>query len=270
IHHLTGIPYSVSCRAHDIFRTQRMLAQKLGDASFVRTVSNFARRFLLERVPGLQADSLEVIHSSVDVTAIPLLDAPTVDPFQILYVGSLQQRKGVDVLLQALVDLPVPNWRLTLAGDGPDRAKLQAMAQDLGLGARVEFLGKQGFDRITRLYHDASVVVAPSIIGPRGRTEGIPNVMIEALAYRRPAISTNVSGIPELISDGRTGRLVAPGSVAALRQGILDIHADPDGAFRMACAGRCHVEAEFDLKKNALRQLELFSAHRAERWRAAG
>ncbi|MEZ5798371.1 MAG: glycosyltransferase family 4 protein [Paracoccaceae bacterium] len=270
IHHLTGIPYSVSCRAHDIFRTQRLLAQKLGGAAFVRTVSNFARDFLLQRVPGMRPEALEVIHSSVDVAAIPLQEPPRVDPFHILYVGSLQSRKGVDVLLEALGGLGLTDWYCTLAGDGPERPALEARAKALGLGNKVRFLGKQGFDRIAELYRKASVVVAPSIIGPRGRTEGIPNVMIEALAFRRPAISTTVSGIPELIRDGHTGRLVAPGSVEDLRQAILDIQADPEGAFRMACAGRDHVEAEFDLKKNALRQLEMFASHTAPAWKAAG
>lgn len=265
IHHRTGIPYSVSCRAHDIFRSQRLLAPKLGDAAVVRTVSNYARRFVLDHVRGLDPGRVEVIHSSVDLAAIPLMDPPPQAPFHILYVGALQMRKGVDVLLRALAGLAVPDWCATLAGDGPERARLQALAHGLGLGGRVRFLGKQGFDQISALYRQASVVVAPSVIGPKGRTEGIPNVMIEALAFRRPAISTAVSGIPELIIDGVTGYLVAPGSAEELGAALAAVHADPQAAWALACAGRRHVEAEFDLARNAARQLALFAANRAGR-----
>ena len=261
IHKLTGLPYSVSCRAHDIFRTQRLLKEKLGDAAFVRTVSHYARNFLGDRVPGLDMSRVEVIHSSVDLDVLPPLGPPPTEPFHILYVGSLQIRKGVDILLHALARLDVGPWVCTLAGGGPERARLEALAKSLGLDDRVRFLGNLGFDAITKLYAKASVVVAPSIIGPKGRTEGIPNVMIEALAFQRPAISTNISGIPELIRDGVTGRLIAPGSVDALSTALQEIHADPAGAYRMAVAGRAHVQDEFSLQVNALRQLRLFELH---------
>ncbi|MEZ5911949.1 MAG: glycosyltransferase [Paracoccaceae bacterium] len=105
-------------------------------------------------------------------------------------------------------------------------------------------------------------MVALSIVGPGGRTEGIPNVMIEALALQRPAISTRVSGIPELIRDGETGWLVAPGSVTELRQALKRVQAEPERAYAMACAGRRLVEAEFDLASNAHAQLAIFRAHR--------
>ncbi|MEZ5911948.1 MAG: hypothetical protein R3D84_06735 [Paracoccaceae bacterium] len=120
---VTGIPYSVSCRAHDIFRTQRLLREKLGMAAAVRTVSDFARRFVLERVAGLDPAAVSVIHSSVDTAALRPLGPPPAAPFHILYVGSLQPRKGVDILLDALAGLDVPNWRATIAGDGPIAAR---------------------------------------------------------------------------------------------------------------------------------------------------
>lgn len=265
-HRLTGIPYSVSCRAHDIFRTQRLLAEKLGEAAFVRTISNYARRFLQDRVPGLAGRELHVIHSSVDTAAIPALDPAPADPFHIVYVGSLQPRKGVDVLLRALAALPFDGWRCSIAGDGPDRAKLEAMAARMSFRGEVAFLGAQDFQAVGRLYASASVVAVPSVIGPGGRTEGIPNVAIEALAHRRPAISTNVSGIPELIQDGVTGRLIEPGDADALASAIAEIHADPEAAWRMACEGRRHVEHEFSLAVNAGRQFDLFRSHSAQSW----
>lgn len=255
-----GIPYSVSCRAHDIFRSQRLLAQKFAAATAVRSVSHFTRDFLARKVRGVGVQDIDVIHSSVDVATIPALPpAPRDDGFRILYVGALQQRKGVDVLLRALAGFDRPDWHLTLAGQGPEQARLESLTKSLGLTDRVSFLGAQPYEKIAALYAKAHVCVAPSIIGPKGRTEGIPNVMIEALAHQRPAISTRVSGIPELIRDGETGLMTDPGDVEALRQALVTLHDQPDRALALAKAGRAHVADEFDLRRNAARQLEMFA-----------
>jgi glycosyltransferase involved in cell wall biosynthesis len=264
IHRLTGIPFSVSCRAHDIFRTQRLLAEKLGAAAFVRTISRYGRDFLVENVRGLRADDIQVIHSSVDVDNIPRLGPPPREAgFHIVYVGSLQMRKGVDLLLRALAALDIPDWHCSLAGDGPERASLTDLSAQLGLSQRVTFLGKQDFSEVSRLYERAHVIAVPSVIGPSGRTEGIPNVAIEGLAFQRPVISTNVSGIPELIRAGETGYLITPGSVEELVQALLTVQAQPDAAYDIARKGRALVEAEFSLAVNARRQFDLFGAHSA-------
>lgn len=268
-HHVSCVPYSISCRAHDIFRSQRLLAQKFARASAIRTVSHFGRRFLAERVAGLDPARIEVIHSSIDAGAIPVLPPRQAQGFPILYVGSLQARKGVPVLIDAVAGLDRPGWRLDIAGDGPDRAELEAQVRRLGLQDRVRFLGQQSYAGIEALYRDAAVCVAPSIIGPGGRTEGIPNVMIEALAHGRPAISTEVSGIPELIRHRETGWLTRPGDAEGLRAALREVHDDPEAARAIAAEGRRLVEAEFDLTRNATRQLELFGAAAAPAGRRA-
>jgi colanic acid/amylovoran biosynthesis glycosyltransferase len=254
-----GLPYSVSCRAHDLFRTQALLPEKLGEAAAVRTVSDFGARFVRDRVPGMAARDVHVIHSSVDVGRIaPVEDVPSTTPFHILYVGALEPKKGVGHLLDALTIAGdrLGDWRCTLIGHGPDADALRTQAAPLG--ERVHFAGMQPFEAVAEAYRTASVCVAPSVIGPSGRQEGIPNVMIEALAYQRPAITTNISGIPELIRDGDTGLLVSPGDPQALADALLRVRADPQGALAMARRGRAHVAKEFDLAANARRQLALF------------
>nr|WP_246352354.1 glycosyltransferase family 4 protein [Sphingomonas xinjiangensis] len=181
-------------------------------------------------------------------------------PFQILYVGALEPKKGVDHLLDALV-LAAPklgDWTCRLIGHGPDAEALCSRAAALGLGDRVRFLGMQPFEAVAEAYRSASVCVAPSIIGRNGRQEGIPNVMIEALAYQRPAITTAISGIPELIRHCDTGLLVPPGDPAGLAEALLRVHRDPEAALAMARRGRAHVAMEFDLAVNTRRQLDLF------------
>jgi glycosyltransferase involved in cell wall biosynthesis len=257
-----GPSYSVSCRAHDIFRTQSLLGAKLGDAAAVRTVSHFGRRFLQERVAGLAEREIHVIHSSVDVASMAPAAPEGAGPFRILFVGALEAKKGVEYLLDALASASarLGDWTCELAGDGPLARHLRERAEALGIAQRLQFHGAADFETVTAAYRRAHLCVAPSIIGPGGRQEGIPNVMIEAMAFARPVISTAISGIPELIEDGVSGLLVPHSDAAALAGAILRIRQDPSAAAQMGRRGRLVVERSFDLAANARRQLALFEA----------
>ena len=262
MHRFGGPAYSVSCRAHDIFRTQSLLDRKLGEARAVRTVSEYGRRFLEERVPALRGRPIQVIHSSVDLARIaPGEPAPAEGPFRILFVGALEAKKGVEHLLTALALAAerLGDWECELAGDGPLREALKRQAEDLGIADRVRFHGALDFEAVAAAYRRAGVCVAPSVVGRDGRQEGIPNVMIEALAFARPAISTSISGIPELIESGVSGLLVPPGDSERLAGAILRIRSDPDFARALGRRGRAVVEAHFDLSRNAARQMALFA-----------
>jgi colanic acid/amylovoran biosynthesis glycosyltransferase len=260
---LTGIPYSVSCHANDIFRTTNGLAVKLNEAAAIRSISEFNKRFLLERIPGLSAAKIEVIRCGVDVMTIPRLEAPRWgEVYRILYIGSLEPKKGVDVLLHAVASahelLP---WKLDILGGGPERERLDKLASELGLMDRVVFHGPKPFEEVSAAIAEANIVVAPSVVASGGRMEGIPNTMIEALAHQRPAISTRLSGLPELIIDGETGLLVTPGNAEELRNALIWARNHPRETFEMACRGRRHVETHFDLNANARAQLQQFAAH---------
>ncbi|HEV2746185.1 MAG TPA: glycosyltransferase [Allosphingosinicella sp.] len=265
---LGGPPYSVSCRAHDIFRTQAMLDRKLGEAAAVRTVSDYGRTFLKQHVPALASREIAVIHSSVDVAAFaPAGEPPPDNPFRILFVGALEPKKGVEYLLDALARAGprLGDWRCEIAGDGPSRTSLAVRSERLGLADRVAFLGALDFAAVTDAYRRASLCVAPSIVGPAGRQEGIPNVMIEALAFERPVIASAISGIPELVVDGETGLLVPPADAGALAEAIVRVRGDLLTAMAMARRGRRQVAARFDLAANATRQLALFAAAQGTR-----
>lgn len=256
---LTATPYSVSCRAHDIFVSQALLAQKLSEAAFVRCISEYNVRFLQERALLPPTKPIFVIHSSLDVQGIPPLPPPQRgNVFHVLYVGSLFKRKGVDVLLRALAALEF-DWHLEIIGRGSAEPVLRALAKSLGIQQRIEFRGPQPFEEVSVAYGHANVVVAPSIIGPSGRTEGIPNVVIEALAHCRPVISTCISGIPELVEHKVTGLLVKPGDVRALADSIEWVHQNPEEADALARQGRQRVEAEFCLSTNVTKQLDAFA-----------
>lgn len=260
---LTGIPYSVSCHAHDIFTSQALFEAKLGEAAFVRTISEYNRRFLMRHVPSLRPERIRVIRCGMDLrTLTPLPPRTGREGFNILFVGRLAPQKGLDVLLQALTDAAAgPEWRLDIIGDGPERRRLQALARRLGIDGRVRWRGSLRFEHVAQAYAAANVVAAPSIIGPGGRTEGIPNVLMEALARRRPVVASDVSGIPELVVDGHSGLLVPPGDAAALARVLRRIADAPEEAARMAAAGREMVERSYDLRVTAAEQYAALAEH---------
>jgi len=267
---MTSLPYSVSCHAHDIFRTRGLLDRKLGEASFVRPISEFNRQFLLREIPQLAATPLHVIHVSVDTGEIPALGPPSTDSFRVLYVGSLQTRKGVDVLLRALARAApaLGEWFCDVLGDGPERDALEALAGQLELGGRVRFHGAQPFEEVSKAQAAANVLAVPSIVGPGGRTEGIPTVIIETLAHQRPVIASRVSGIPELVVDRETGFLVEPGDVEELAEALCAVRDDPGAAFELARAGRRRIEAEFSVDVCVEAQLARFAESCADERRS--
>jgi len=260
---VSGVPYSVSCRAHDIFITQSLLDVKLAEAAFVRTITEFNCEFLREKVAGLAEREIHLIPSSVDVASIPALPAPSGDHFFLFYVGSHHERKGIDIFLRALANMgdELGDWHCEIAGGGPETKNLVQLSESLGLADRVQFVGRLPFEEVSRGYERANVVVVPSIIGPDGATEGIPNVVIETLAHQRPVIATRLSGIPELVRNGETGHLVTPGDVDELGEAIRSVHRDPARAYEMARQGREAVAGRFDLRVNAKAQLRLFEEH---------
>lgn len=260
---ITRIPYSVSCHAHDIFLTQALLGPKLREAAFVRSISAYNRDFLLDRIPELAGQRIEIIHCGADTGNIQAVDGMPEDPFLVLYVGSLEVRKGVDNLLRALARADdIGRWRCEVIGGGPEAESLEALAATLGIPEQVQFLGPRPSDEVAEAFKRASVVVVPSIIGPGGRTEGIPTVIMEALAHGRPVIASRVTGVPELVEDGVSGLLVPPGDIGALAEALQRIRRDPDGALKMARDGRARVVAEFDAAANAAAQLALFERYR--------
>jgi len=159
----------------------------------------------------------------------------------LLVVGRLRIRKGVDVLLAAMPELRrrVPAARLLIAGDGEHRAALERAAAALGLGEAVSFLGRAGAPRVRRLLRGAAALVVPSIY------EGMPLVVLEAMAASLPVVASRVAGIPEVVEDGKTGWLVPPEDPASLAASLAAALADPAEARRRGEAGRRRLDERF-------------------------
>lgn len=258
VHRNTGIPYSVSCHGHGIFITQALLDQKLAGANPVRVISNFNRDFLEERIEGLQTSKLQIIRCGVDLGAAELTDPPAASPLKLLFIGSLQARKGVDVLLKALAKAASNglDFECTIIGDGPDKAALDAQHEALNLGDRVQFVGKKTQTQTFAALRDHHLLVAPSRPGKRGRAEGIPVVLMEALAHGRPVITTRLTGIPELVEHGVNGWLAEPACADSLHAQIMDASKDTELLKRMGQAGRNKVKEEYDGHGNGRRLVD--------------
>ncbi len=263
IHRVSGLPYSISCHAHDIFRDQTFLAEKFRSAAFVRTISRYNADFLRERLGDEACQNLHVIHCGVRLPATPKT-RPELPAGRILFVGALEPKKGVEVLLRALSQLaPEKAWQARIVGGGTLRVRLEQLSSSLGLGSRVTFLGPQPAEAVADELEQADVLVAPSVPGPGGRAEGIPTVLMEAMSHGVPVIASRLTGIPELVRNGETGLLFEPGRDDQLADAITRLRADPCLARSLGAKGLELVQREFEIGGNVERLLAHMETSRA-------
>ncbi len=261
VHRLTDLPYSITAHAHDIYADRAMLEEKLARSSLIVTISDFNRRLLHDLYGNAISRKTTVIHCGIDTELFQARpDAAPHPLFRILCVGSLRDYKGQSYLVKACALLRDERigFECTFVGDGVDRAALEAEIRQLHLEDSVRILGYQTRDTVRDLLNRADVFVLPSVTTPSGKMEGIPVALMEALAMGVPAISTRISGIPELLIPGRTGFLVPERDVEALREALVQVCRDPRGARALARQGRERVVEEFDLRRNARRLYEAF------------
>ncbi len=259
LHQLMDMSYSFTAHAKDIYIdsvAEDVLTRKMRDARFVVTVSDFN----VQRLSSLAPDaSITRIYNGLDLQQFRL-NGTKPDPVPlVLAVGRLVEKKGFDDLIRACAILRDRNvrFRCSIVGDGEQRATLQTLVDELDLQGAVELAGPLPREELIERYPRASVVVAPCVVGADGNRDGLPTVLIEAMALQTPVISTPVTGIPELVRHEETGQLVAPHDPAGLATVIERSLGQREQLTAMAEAGRLLVEQEFDIRRNVghLRQL---------------
>lgn len=268
IRRLVGIPYSFTAHGSDLHVDRHMLARKVAEASFVVAISDYNRRLIVKECGGRWADKVQVIHCGVRTDRFRPTNhrAPT-NRLTVACVGTLHEVKGQVHLLEAcrlLTEAGVP-VTCHLVGDGPDRPKLERQAAAAGLEGSVRFEGSKTQDEIARLLAGVDVLVTPSVPTRSGKREGIPVVLMEAMSSGIPVIASDLSGIPELVSDGQTGLLVPAGDAPRIAAAMRRIHEDPELRRCLAQAGRAKVVREFDVRANAARLAASFA--RSAGWR---
>ncbi|HHL22048.1 MAG TPA: colanic acid biosynthesis glycosyltransferase WcaL, partial [Aliiroseovarius sp.] len=232
------------------------LDEKTARARFVACISYFARSQCMLFSDPEHWDKLRIIHCGI-VPELYEAGAPGQEPGQsdgphFVFVGRLAAVKGLRVLLKAFEQArkTEPGLRLTLVGDGPDRAFLEEAARPLG--DAVHFAGYQSQSAVAGILATADALVLPSF------AEGVPVVLMEAMASGKPVIATRVAGVPELVENGVSGFLVAPGNPDELAEKLILLGADPALRARMGDAGRRKVREEFDVRTEAARLRSLF------------
>ena len=210
----------------------------------------------LARLTGVEAD---VIPYSVAFTPHARSTTPAAREFTVLFVGRLVERKGVPVLLEAWARAELPNARLVVVGDGPDRGALEARATALGVEMTVDFRGRVSDTELGAAYSTADLFVLPAVLDARGDTEGLGVVLLEAMASNVPVLASAAGGITDVVVDGESGALVPPGDVAALATALQRLHRDPDLRARLAAGGVARVRDEFSWEAIADRWAAVYS-----------
>jgi glycosyltransferase involved in cell wall biosynthesis len=264
VHRFTGIPYSLTCHAKDIFLSSaEVLRRKIQQAQFVVTCTE-ANRVHLQHIAGdstpiyrlyhglnlARFDALRTRGSSVD-TSIPT----------ILSVGRFREKKGFLTLIRACRMLVEAGhrFRCHIVGYGPLQPDMEELIRALDLGAIVSLIGKKTMEEVVDLYHQATIFALPCQVADDGDRDGIPNVFMEAMAMGLPVVSTDVSGIPELIKHNQNGLLVPEQDAESLAKTLGQLLENPELRYRLGRAGRDTIVRNFSSLQSSRRLKELFS-----------
>ncbi|MEO8142674.1 MAG: glycosyltransferase family 4 protein [Betaproteobacteria bacterium] len=268
---LAGLAWTGSAHAKDIWTTPEWeKREKLASCEWLVTCTAVNHAHLAALAP---PGRVELVYHGLDLQRFPFQEAEKKtrnggdpgDPVVILSVGRLVEKKGTDVLLEALARLPGQlHWRLVHAGGGPLKGKLERHARTLGIAARVEWRGARTQSELLSEYRAADLFALASRVARDGDRDGLPNVLAEAQSQGLGCVATSVAGIPELIEDGRTGMLVAPESPAALALALEALIVDPARRRELGEAGRCRVRAGFGLEENIERLARRFGLKAAD------
>ena len=258
---LCKVPYSLTAHANDIYVNPVLLREKIQGAKFMTTCTGYNFNYLTQEMAQDLNGKLHLAYHGLDLSNYqPASErTPRTRPL-LMSVGRLTEKKGFTYLIdacRALVDQGY-DFECHIVGPGPLYDTLTAQIESQNLTDVITLCGPIPHDDVISKYNEATAFVLPCIVAKDGDRDGIPNVLIEAMAMQLPAVSTNHSGIPELIEDGVSGLLVPPTDVLALTQALKTLLDDPQLCARLAKRGRQKVLEDFELQGNTSRLRALF------------
>jgi glycosyltransferase involved in cell wall biosynthesis len=252
------VPFSFTGHANDLFRERTLLREKLDRADRVVCISRWHREFYQETalIPDTRAPVIRCGVSTSEFAPHP----GEQDPRVVLAVGRLVEKKGFHVLVKAIALLKgagVP-VRCRIVGDGVQHDQLASMIVDLGVADRVELLGARSNEDVRELMQSSGLFVLPCVEDSQGDRDGIPVVLMEAMASGLCVVSGHLPAIAELVENGQTGVMVPPGDVDELADAIETLVREPARAGVLGAAGRRRVREEFSQQVNIARLLDAF------------
>ncbi|WP_088888832.1 glycosyltransferase family 4 protein [Leptolyngbya ohadii] len=279
--HFTNVPYTFTAHAKDIFHDSvepQDMERKLKDAAAVITVSDYNLRHLQETY-GIAANRVQRIYNGLDCRQLnyrsPEDHLPTdrsstnrspQHPLRIISVGRFVEKKGLSDLIDACAILQQQGWefRCQLVGTGSLESSLQQQIQQLGLESTVEIIGPRPQNEVFQLVQQATVFAAPYVIGSDGNRDGLPTVLLEAMALGTPCVATDVTGIPELVRHEQTGLIVPQRNPEELAIALQRLFTDPALCVKLAEQARNLIKTEFNIHRNTAALRSLFQSANAE------
>ncbi|MCH8923393.1 MAG: glycosyltransferase family 4 protein [Planctomycetes bacterium] len=258
-----GLSYSQTLHAFDIFRDdvdRRLLARKINASRFTVTVSEFNRRYLVKRIPGVDPAKVRVNYNGIDLEAFSPNGAART-PHSIVSIGRLIEKKGFIHLIRAVRRLRDRGVAATctIVGDGRDKDKLKREIKALKLRGAITLAGSLNQDQVRDLLKRSACLALPCVEAADGNVDALPTVLLEGLACGCPCISTKVSGVPEIIENEISGLLVAPSDDAALSDALARVLQSPELHRNLATGGRRRAEQLFDVRQNVARMKGWFA-----------
>jgi len=255
---LLGLPWSGSAHAKDIWTTPEWeKREKLASCDWLVTCTAANRDHLSALAP---PGRVELVYHGIDLarfsprnpTSEKIRDGRNpADPVVVLSVARLVEKKGTEVLLQALAHLPSKlQWRLVHVGGGPLKHQMERLAAELKIAPRIEWRGALTQDKLLLEYRNADLFALASRVARDGDRDGLPNVLMEAQSQGLACVATRVSAIPELVRDGETGILVQDNDAPALARALESLIAHPARRRALGLAGQSAVAARFALDAN--------------------
>lgn len=253
---LSGVPFTVTTHAKDIFHESVNMdwLRRLGsDAHRVIAISRFNEAYLGRVLAGTGA-RVSLRYNALELDRFPFRSPLEVStPLRVLAVGRLVEKKGFEVLLEAVGDLVGRGYRLEvdIAGEGELADRLARRVVELELTGVVRLLGARTQAEVRSLLGRAHLFAAPCLEGEDGNIDGLPTVVLEAMACGTPVVATSVTGLPEVVEDGRTGILLPPGDAVALTGAIARVAGGQVDLAGLARAARALIEERFDSRQQA-------------------
>ena len=245
---LLGLPFGITAHAYDIFTPQFNLHEKISHAKFLLTCTRYNYKSLLEQHPNIDDALIHVFYHGIDTDKFERKNQQQNETPEILTVGRLTAKKGIDVLLRACAELRNQGleFKCRIIGDGEEKNALTSLTAELDLNNQIEFVGAISSAEIKANYERADIFVLPCVIDENGNRDGIPNVIAEAMAMELPVVSSKISGIPELVEHGETGILLEQRDVAGVAAAVESLIKNINLSREMGKNGRNRVLSIFD------------------------
>ncbi|WP_027179482.1 glycosyltransferase family 4 protein [Maridesulfovibrio bastinii] len=260
---LSGLPFSFTAHAKDIYtQAPEKITDKISAASFAVTCTGYNCKYLQSIAP--EGKPIHKVYHGIDLSLFSSKRSPEAKaPYNILTVARFTTKKGLPTVFKALKELDKRglDFKYRIVGEGDEREQTLALIDELNLTHRVEWLGTRPHEEVLEEYKKADVFTLGCEIAPNGDRDGIPNVLAESMAMSVPVVTTNISGIPELIENGKSGLLVDPKDPKAMADALERILTDQELRGKIIPEALKRVHEVFDNTYWIEKLFEVYAQH---------